>query len=130
PFATANCMECHDPHQSASPKLMVKFLHVPFEAKTCEVCHAPVKDGKVVLTQTDSKALCLTCHEDKGKQIDSAKVPHPGAMGDCIDCHSPHASKQPGLPKTDAVSICTGCHTDIGDLSKKAFHHQPAFTEG
>src|SRR5580698_7492124 len=64
PFATANCVECHDPHQSSSPKLMAKFLPPPFEAKSCDMCHAPVKDGKVVLTQPDVKTLCLTCHDD------------------------------------------------------------------
>jgi predicted CXXCH cytochrome family protein len=130
PFATANCLQCHDPHQSDSPKLMAKFMHAPFEAKSCDTCHAPAKDGRVVLTQPDVKALCVTCHDDKAKLIDSAKVPHPGAMGDCTDCHSPHASNQPGLPKTDAVSICIGCHSDIGELSKKAVHHQPAFVQG
>jgi predicted CXXCH cytochrome family protein len=130
PFATANCMECHDPHQSAAPKLMVKFQHPPFESRSCDMCHAPAKDGKVVLTQPDAKTLCVTCHDDKPKQIEAAKVPHPGAMGDCTDCHSPHASAQPGLPKTDAVTICIGCHTDIGDLGKKAVHHQPAFVQG
>ncbi len=130
PFATANCVQCHDPHQSAQPKLMAKFLHPPFEQKTCEICHAPAKDGKVVLTQADSKSLCLTCHDDKGKLIDSAKVPHPGAMGDCTECHSPHAASQPGLPKTDSVSICLGCHSDINDLLKKPEHHQPAFSQG
>ena len=90
----------------------------------------PAKDGKVVLTQTDAKALCVTCHDDKAKLIETAKVPHPGAAGDCTDCHSPHASKQPGLPKTDAVSICLGCHSDIDDLRKKSVHHQPAFEQG
>ena len=130
PFATANCLECHDPHQSASPKLMVKFQHPPFEARGCDTCHAPAKDGKVVLTQADAKSICVTCHDDKPKLIDAAKVQHPGAMGDCTDCHSPHASKQPGLPKTDAVTICLGCHSEIGDLAKKAVHHQPAFQQG
>jgi len=130
PFATANCVECHDPHQSASPKLMAKFMHAPFEAKSCDTCHAPMKDGKVVLTQPDAKSLCVICHDDKAKQIDSAKVPHPGAAGDCTDCHSPHASNQPGLPKTDSVSICLGCHTDLDDLRKKSVHHQPAFVQG
>ncbi len=130
PFGTANCLECHDPHQSASPKLMNKFLHAPFEAKSCESCHAPAKDGKIVLTQPDAKSLCVTCHDDKEKLIESAKVPHPGAMGDCTDCHSPHASNQPGLPKTDSVSICLGCHSDIDDLRKKPVHHQPAFEQG
>jgi predicted CXXCH cytochrome family protein len=130
PFGTANCLECHDPHQSASPKLMVRFMHPPFADKTCEICHAPAKDGKVVLTQPDAKSVCVTCHDDKAKLIETAKVPHPGAMGDCTDCHSPHASNQPGLPKTDAVSICLGCHTDIDELRKKPVHHQPAFVQG
>ncbi|MGB6688760.1 MAG: cytochrome c3 family protein [Terracidiphilus sp.] len=130
PFATANCLECHDPHQSASPNLMAKFQHVPFQGNGCDTCHAPAKDGKVVLTQPDVKSLCVTCHDDTAKLIDTAKVPHPGAAGDCTDCHSPHASNEPGLPKTDAVSICLGCHTDIDDLRKKPFHHQPAFAQG
>jgi len=130
PFATTNCMECHDPHQSASPKLMARFTHAPFKAGSCEACHAPAKDGKVVLTKADAKSVCVTCHDDKAKLIDTAKVPHAGAAGDCTDCHSPHAASQPGLPKTDSVSICLGCHTDIDDLRKKAVHHQPAFAQG
>jgi len=130
PFATANCVECHDPHQSDSPKLMAKYQHVPFVGGGCDTCHAPAKDGKVVLTQANSRALCLTCHEEQGKQIESAKVQHPGAAGDCIDCHTPHASAQAGLPKTDNVKICLECHSDIADLQKKAVHHQPAFGQG
>ena len=130
PFGTANCVECHDPHQSAAPRLMAKFQHVPFESRSCDTCHTPAKDGKVVLTQTDAKSVCVTCHDDKAKLIESAKVPHPGAAGDCTDCHSPHASNQPALPKTDSVSICLGCHSDIDDLRKKPVHHQPAFAQG
>jgi len=130
PFESANCLTCHDPHESAAPKLMAKFAHPPFAEKQCEVCHAPAQDGKVVLTQKDAKALCVTCHDDKAKLIDTAKVQHPGAAGDCTDCHSPHASSQPGLPKTNAVDICLGCHSDIADQGKKAYHHQPAFAQG
>lgn len=131
PFGAANCLQCHDPHQSDAPKLMAKFTHPPFAEKSCEICHAPAKDGKVVLTQATPKDLCLTCHDDQGKKIDTAKVPHPGAQAsDCLDCHNPHASSQPGLPKTDAVSICLGCHSDIDDLHKKSTLHQPVFEQG
>ena len=130
PFEKADCLTCHDPHQSAAPKLMAKFMHPPFADKQCDVCHAPAKNGKVVLTQPDAKTLCVTCHEDKGKLIETAKVQHPGAAGDCTDCHSPHASRQPGLPKTNGVDICLGCHSDIADLAKKPVHHQPAFVQG
>lgn len=130
PFGTANCLSCHDPHQSAAPRLMAKFTHPPFAERNCELCHAPAKDGKVVLTQSEVKALCVTCHGDKAKLIEAAKVQHPGAAGDCTDCHSPHASKTPGLPKTDPVNICLGCHADQADQAKKAVHHQPAFGQG
>jgi predicted CXXCH cytochrome family protein len=130
PFSTANCVQCHDPHQSALPKLMARFAHPPFADKQCEVCHAPAKDGKVVLTQADAKSLCVMCHDEKAKQIESAKVQHPGAAGDCTDCHNPHASRYPGLPKTNGVEICLGCHADIADLAKKQVHHQPAFVQG
>jgi len=130
PFEQANCVGCHDPHESAAPKLMAKFTHPPFAEKQCDTCHAPAQDGKVVLTQPDVKALCVTCHDDKAKLIDTAKVPHPGAAGDCTDCHSPHASRQPGLPKTNAVDICLSCHSDIADEGKKPNHHQPAFKQG
>jgi predicted CXXCH cytochrome family protein len=127
PFATANCVTCHDPHQSKLPKLMAKYTHPPFADKQCEMCHAPAKDGKVVLVQADVKAICGTCHDEKLKQIETAKVQHAGAAGDCTDCHNPHASNQPGLPKTNGVDICLGCHADIAELAKKPVHHQPAF---
>ena len=130
PFEKASCVSCHDPHQSASPKLMAKFVHPPFADRQCDVCHAPAKDGKVVLTQPDAKSLCVTCHDDKAKLIETAKVQHPGAAGDCTDCHSPHASNQPGLPKTNAVDICLGCHSDQAEQSKKHVLHQPAFGQG
>jgi predicted CXXCH cytochrome family protein len=129
PFEKADCLSCHDPHQSDAPKLMAKFMHPPFADKSCEICHAPAKDGKVVLTQADAKSLCVTCHDDKTKQIEGAKVQHPGAAGDCTDCHSPHASRQPGLPKTNGVDICLGCHSEIADLAKKPVHHQPVFQQ-
>ena len=130
PFGAANCVQCHDPHQSAQPKLMAKYTHPPFADQQCEVCHAPAKDGKVVLAQADAKTLCVMCHDEKAKAIESAKVQHPGAAGDCTDCHNPHASRYIGLPKTDPVEICLGCHSDIADLEKKPVHHQPAFEQG
>jgi predicted CXXCH cytochrome family protein len=131
PFGSANCLECHDPHSSAAPKLMARFMHPPFADKSCEMCHAPAKDGKVVLAQASVKELCVTCHDDKAKLIDSAKVQHPGAAGDCTDCHNPHASKYPGLPKTNGVEICLGCHSDQAEMmANKKVLHQPAFVQG
>ena len=127
PIGGADCLTCHDPHQSAVPKLLQKFLHQPFAGGSCDVCHAPAVDGKVVLTQQDTKSLCVTCHEDQEKKIETAKVPHPGAAGACTDCHDPHAGRSPGFPKPDAVGVCLSCHSDLAEQGQKAYPHQPAF---
>jgi predicted CXXCH cytochrome family protein len=130
PFGSATCTQCHDPHQSAQPKLMARFTHPPFADKTCEVCHAPAKDGKVVLTNADTKALCVTCHAEQAEKIEKAKVPHPGAQGECVACHNPHAGNSPGFLQPDPVNACLTCHSDQADQFKKAHHHQPAFQQG
>ena len=130
PFATANCTQCHNPHQSDQPMLMQKFTHPPFADKSCEICHEPAKDGKVVLTNSDSKALCVTCHSEQAEKIDKAKVPHPGAQGECIACHNPHAGKTPGFIQPDPVNACLACHSDQSEQYKKKHLHQPAFQQG
>jgi len=130
PFATANCTQCHDPHQSAQPKLLQKFTHPPFAEKSCDTCHSPAKDGKVVLTNTDTRALCVTCHSDQAEKIDKAKVPHPGAQGECVACHNPHAGSTPGFLQPDPVTACLACHSEQGEQFKKAHLHQPVFAQG
>ena len=130
PFGTANCVQCHDPHQSSQAKLMQKFTHPPFESKSCDTCHAPAKDGKVVLTQSDSKAICVTCHSEQAEKIEKAKVQHPVAQGECIACHNPHAGTTPGFLQPDPVSACLACHSEQADQMKKAHLHQPAFKQG
>ena len=130
PFGSANCLQCHNPHQSAKPKLMQTFLHNPFENKMCDSCHQPAKEGKVVLSNSDSRALCLTCHEEQGKKIEAAKVQHPGAAGECISCHNPHGGKSPGFIQPDPVNACLTCHSEQAAQMKKAHLHQPAAVQG
>ena len=130
PFATANCVQCHNPHQSSQPKLMQTFTHPPFAGQQCDVCHQPAKDGKVVLTQPQVNDICIACHSDQADKIKNAKVQHPGAQGDCTTCHNPHAGTSPGFLQPGPVSACLACHSDIADLLKKPVHHQPAFQQG
>ena len=130
PFGNANCTQCHNPHQSKSPKLLQAFTHNPFENKMCDTCHEPAKDGKVVLTNTDTRALCVTCHSDQAEQMEKAKVQHPGALGDCTACHNPHAGKTPGFLQPDPVKACLACHSEQSEQMKKAHLHKPAFETG
>lgn len=130
PFGTSNCIQCHDPHQSKLPKLMQAYTHNPFENKMCDTCHQPAKDGKVVLTNSDTRALCVTCHAEQAEKIEKAKVQHPGAQGECVSCHNPHAGKTPGFIQPDPVNACLTCHSDQSEQMKKAHLHKPAFQTG
>ena len=130
PFGKSDCVSCHDPHQSARPKLMQAFLHPPFGEKLCDVCHEPAKNGKVVLTEKSTRALCAGCHSEQVARIESAKFQHPGAQGDCTDCHDPHAGKSRAYPKQDPVNVCLNCHTDQAELQNKRVLHQPVFGQG
>ncbi len=130
PFGQADCLNCHDPHESDAKKLMAKYTHMPFASGTCDSCHQAAKDGKVVLTAKTAKEVCVTCHSDKSEQIEKSKVQHPGAAGDCTDCHNPHGGSSPYFPKPNPVAVCTGCHSDVGELGKKAHPHQAAFEQG
>ena len=130
PFASANCIQCHNPHQSNEAHLMQSFTHAPFAAGSCDTCHQPAKNGKVVLTQTDSKALCVACHSQQAEKIEKAKVQHPAAQGDCVSCHNPHAGKTPGFVQPDPVRACLACHAEQAEQFKKAHLHQPAFEQG
>jgi predicted CXXCH cytochrome family protein len=130
PFATANCVQCHDPHQSNSPKLMQAFTHAPFAGGQCETCHKPAQNGKVVLTDTDIKAVCVGCHSDQTEIIEKAKFQHPGAQGDCTACHNPHAGRTPVFLQPDPVAVCLTCHSEQSEQLKKAHLHQPVAKQG
>jgi predicted CXXCH cytochrome family protein len=130
PFGKANCVQCHDPHQSRSPKLMQAQTHPPFAGGQCDTCHKPAKDGKVVLTETDIKVVCVGCHSEQAEKIEKSQFQHPGAQGDCTACHNPHAGKTPGFLQPDPVSACLTCHSEQADQMKKAHLHQPAFAQG
>ncbi len=130
PFGSANCVQCHNPHQSDQAHLLQRYTHPPFAGGQCEICHQPAKDGKVVLTQPEAKAICVTCHAEQAEKIEKAKVQHPGAQGDCTTCHNPHAGKTPGFIQPDPVNACLACHTDQAELLKKKYRHQPAFEQG
>jgi predicted CXXCH cytochrome family protein len=74
--------------------------------------------------------MCVTCHEEQAKRIETAKVQHPGAVGECIDCHNPHSGKLPGQPKPTSEIACLACHTDQVKQGKKESPHQPFIEQG
>jgi len=76
------CSECHNPHGSAAPKLLVKNT----VNETCWQCHA----------------------EKRGPFL----WEHPSASDDCMNCHTPHGSTNPPLLRARTPWLCQECHGD------------------
>ena len=81
------CTDCHNPHGSAGPKLMVK----------------------------DSiNETCYTCHmEYRGPFLWS----HPAVRQDCSLCHNPHGTTTANLLKLRPPFLCQQCHLSAGHPS-------------
>jgi predicted CXXCH cytochrome family protein len=131
PFEKADCLACHAVHQSDGPKLVQKFAHRPYADKSCDACHQAPKDGQILLTKPDSKELCVGCHAETVKRMQSAAVQHAGAKKDCTECHDAHASRKPGYVRPDPVNACLKCHTQQAELqTTKKVLHKAAFRDG
>ena len=75
------CSDCHNPHGSTGPKLLVKGS----VNETCYVCHA----------------------EKRGPFL----WEHSPVVEDCTNCHTPHGSTNTALLKTRMPYLCQECHS-------------------
>jgi DmsE family decaheme c-type cytochrome len=75
------CSDCHNPHGSTAPKLMVKDT----VNETCYTCHA----------------------EKRGPFL----WEHSSVVDDCTNCHTPHGSTKPALLKARVPWLCQECHS-------------------
>jgi DmsE family decaheme c-type cytochrome len=79
--AKMSCSDCHNPHGSVGPKLLVK---------------ASVNE------------TCYTCHAEKRGPF---LWEHAPVTDDCTTCHTPHGSSNPSLLKTRPPLLCQQCHS-------------------
>jgi len=75
------CTDCHNPHGSTGPKLMVKNS----VNETCHTCHA----------------------EKRGPFL----WEHQPVSDDCTNCHNPHGSNNSPLLKARLPWLCQECHS-------------------
>jgi DmsE family decaheme c-type cytochrome len=82
-----NCASCHNPHGTASPKLV---------------------------REISTRELCFKCHAQyRGPFI----FQHPPVMEDCFNCHQPHGSSFPALLKAPAIRLCRECHITFHNVN-------------
>jgi len=75
------CSDCHNPHGSTGPKLLVKQS----VNETCYTCHA----------------------EKRGPFL----WEHAPVVDDCTNCHTPHGSTNQALLKMRSPWLCQQCHS-------------------
>jgi DmsE family decaheme c-type cytochrome len=81
------CMNCHNPHGSSGPKMLIK---------------------------NTVNETCYTCHADKRGPF---LWEHPPAREDCRNCHVPHGAVQPRLLRARPPYLCEECHEEGGHPS-------------
>ncbi len=103
------------------------FLHGPFGAVACTLCHLDNANRKVGTAPARSKprpgqqlaypieTLCVGCHSEKAAaQVASQGLWQHGpvANGWCTSCHSPHKTRrQYMLLQENNVAMCGQCHS-------------------
>lgn len=76
-----SCSDCHNPHGSTGPKLLIK---------------------------NNVNETCYTCHAEKRGPF---LWEHGPVVDDCTNCHTPHGSTNTPLLKTRVPWLCQECHS-------------------
>ncbi len=78
------CVDCHNPHGTATPKL---------------------------LAENSVNENCYRCHAEKRGPF---LWEHPPVAEDCLNCHEAHGSVHPAMLKTRPPRLCQRCHMRAG----------------
>ncbi len=120
PEGKMTCTDCHNPHGSAGPKMMVKDS----VNETCYSCHMEYR-GPFLWNHTPVVQDCTLCHNPHGTIVPGLLKQRPPFL--CQQCHEPtsHRGNFPGLGNPVANSnasnsrgltqarACVNCHTNI-----------------
>ena len=113
-----SCSDCHNPHGSAAPKMLVRDT----VNDTCYTCHME-KRGPFVRTHEPVQEDCTICHNPHGTTNPNLLKVRPPFL--CQSCHEPDSHHStipndgpvPGNPATNQAVImargCVNCHTNI-----------------
>jgi len=102
------CLGCHDDfHQT----LTRKFSHPPAQ-KNCLNCHNPHNSAQQHLLLEEPTKLCLGCHNQMKMAVSQAKVKHAAlTQGDkCLNCHNAHGANVEHLLQQLPMQLCLTCH--------------------
>ena len=102
------CFGCHKTERAETLRMST---HPIAAAKVvCSDCHNPHgSDGPKLMLENTIRDTCFTCHAEKRGPF---LWEHPSAMDDCMNCHTPHGSTTAPLLKARQPWLCQECHGD------------------
>jgi DmsE family decaheme c-type cytochrome len=114
------CSDCHNPHGSAGPSMMVRDN----VNDTCYTCHME-KRGPFVRTHQPVQENCAICHNPHGTTTPNLLKQRPPFL--CQQCHEPtsHRGNVGSLTGTSTSANtlargCLNCHTNIHGTNNPA----------
>ena len=100
------CLSCHKEHRA---QISRPSRHPIKEGKVaCSDCHNPHGSaGPAMMVRDNVNDTCYTCHmEKRGPFVRT----HQPVTEDCSICHNPHGTTTPNLLKSRAPFLCQQCH--------------------
>ena len=114
------CSDCHNPHGSAGPAMMVRDS----VNDTCYSCHME-KRGPFVRTHQPVQESCVNCHNPHGTTAPNLLKARPPFL--CQQCHEPtsHRGNPAAIAGTSTGANvvargCVNCHTQIHGTNNPA----------
>ncbi len=106
---TDNCIACHVQKRAQ----IQRSSHIPIrEGKVkCSDCHNPHGSASLkLLRQPSINENCYSCHAEKRGPL---LWEHGPVREDCSTCHDSHGSNQPALLKMRVPYLCQSCHSAL-----------------
>ena len=105
---TEVCLQCHLQRKAQ----MLRSSHMPLrEGKmTCGDCHNPHGTATPgLLVENSVNATCYKCHANKRGPL---LWEHPPVRESCLNCHDAHGSIHPAMLKEKPPRLCQQCHIE------------------
>ncbi len=101
------CFVCHKTQRAQVHRIS---RHPVLEGKvTCSDCHNPHgSTGPKLLVKNSVNETCYTCHAEKRGPF---LWEHSPVVDDCTNCHTPHGSNNTPLLKVRPPWLCQQCHS-------------------
>ncbi|MCG6206506.1 DmsE family decaheme c-type cytochrome [Rhodopseudomonas sp. HC1] len=108
PLVMDTCFQCHKDRKAQ----LQRTSHMPIRENkiTCVNCHNPHGSAtEKLLREATVNDVCYTCHADKRGPF---LFEHPPVRENCLNCHEPHGSNHEALLVVARPRLCQQCHTN------------------